>query len=870
MKDILFELQQFDDPPGAPPDGFGGGGFSSSSVTWSGATEITSATTTSNQTYTSSTADQNALLVNTDADVSISNATVTKSGSSDGGDNCNFYGINSGIMCEGGGSTSLTGGTVSTTATGANGVFSYGGNGGQNGAVGDGTTVYVENMTITTTGGNSGGIMTTGGGKTVARNLTITTEGQSSAPIRTDRGGGDVTVEGGSYTSNGLGSPAIYSTAAIVVSDAALTSNLSEGVCIEGQNSVALTNCTLTANNTQTNGQATFLDSIMIYQSMSGDSADGTSTFSMNGGVLNSQSGHVFHVTNTSAIINLENVTINNDDSDGVLLSVSDDGWSGASNIATLNAIDQELDGDILVGSDSTLTLNLSSGTTLRGAIGGAITNANGSVVSSTVGTVNVTLDDSSKWYLSGNASITSFSGDTANVINNGYTLFVNGNALDGTSDDYDADDTTSSADDTTAESVDDTTSAIADDTTSAIADDTTVEDYTVANEDGTIYRYINTNNLANNSSLTLEDSRRRVTTFLDLSGNRIKVNLTLGNGNQQVTLTNYAGSNVTINSGATGNKILTAGSRGDCFLNESSDASITILGGAGRDTIHAIGGKNELLDLSAGGADRIFAPNGALTQGLDAESGAAFVTDLENVYDAINDGELSFDRGSFSIEGAGGSIVVDADTRRTGAMAVNILDSSGNSTRIMSSYARGGTVDGASANASAIYVGNYDGEKTAESILIGSNHNDTFLAGNYDSIVTGAGTNRVELRNDYVGGATIDQSSLGSARTVNNILGYDPVFNSILISDEAMSSIKAYFEDGQLVTKLGKTTNYFMSEGTAQLASIDEVLEMPLEDIMPERDEGVEFELDSRAELIKNVEVIDAGKQSDSRSIKR
>ena len=62
--------------------------------------------------------------------------------------------------------------------------------------------------------------MTTGGGITKAYNLDVTTSGQSSAAIRTDRGGGVVTVDGGTYTSNGLGSPAIYSTADITVSNA--------------------------------------------------------------------------------------------------------------------------------------------------------------------------------------------------------------------------------------------------------------------------------------------------------------------------------------------------------------------------------------------------------------------------------------------------------------------------------------------------------------------------------------------------------------------------------------------------------------------------------------------------------------------------
>lgn len=191
---------------------------------------------------------------------------------------------------------------------------------------------------IKTTGDGSGGIMTTGGGITYAYELDVETSGRSSAPIRTDRGGGTVYVDGGTYTSNGLGSPAIYSTAEIHVENAELTSNLSEGVCIEGKNSIELTNCNMTANNTKCNGNATFYDTIMIYQSMSGDADSGTSSFTMNGGSLTSKNGHVFHVTNTNAIINLNGVKIVNNDSDNILLSVCADGWSGAGNIATLNA----------------------------------------------------------------------------------------------------------------------------------------------------------------------------------------------------------------------------------------------------------------------------------------------------------------------------------------------------------------------------------------------------------------------------------------------------------------------------------------------------------------------------------------------------
>ncbi len=424
-------------PGGAPPDkpgGPGGGpGGSSSEVVYAGATEITSSETQENQTYSSSNADESALLISTADAVTITNPTVSKTGDSDGGDNCNFYGQNATVLVKGGSSTTITGGTITSDASGANGVFSYGGNGGQNGASGDGTTVIIKDTVITTTGSGSGGIMTTGGGITKAYNLTVTTSGQSSAAIRTDRGGGTVYVDGGTYTSNGLGSPAIYSTADITVENAKLVSTLSEGVCIEGLNSITLNNCDLTANNTKCNGNATFYDSIMIYQSMSGDAASGTSSFTMTGGSLTSKNGHVFHVTNTSAVITLSSVTVTNEDSENVLISVCDDGWSGGSNTAVLNASKQILEGAVLVGSNSTLTLNISDGSSFTGYVNGKISNAKGSSVSTEVGNVAVTLDSTSTWTLTADSYITSFNGDAANVISNGYTLYVNGTPLSGT-----------------------------------------------------------------------------------------------------------------------------------------------------------------------------------------------------------------------------------------------------------------------------------------------------------------------------------------------------------------------------------------------------------------------------------------------------
>lgn len=430
-------------PDGNPPEKPGGSGApdkpgeggpgQSVSITYNGANVITMGANRTDETYKSATSDESALLISTDAAVSITNPKVTKTGDSDGGEKCSFYGLNAAVLVKDGSSTIITGGTITSSAKGANAVFCYGGNGGNNGADGDGTEILISDTVITTTGDGSGGIMTAGGGQMHAYDLTVTTSGRSSAPIRTDRGGGTVMVDGGTYNSNGLGSPAIYSTAEISVSNAVLISNLSEGVCIEGKNSVTLTNCALTANNTQRNGNARFLDTIMIYQSMSGDAASGTSLFTMTEGTLTSKSGHVFHVTNTNAVITLSDVVITNTDSENVLLSVCDDGWNGAENKAVVNAAHQQLSGKILVGDNSSLALNLSDSSGFTGSIDGQIVNAAGEQVSQNTGNVAVSIDNSSSWILTADSYITSFEGNASSIISNGFKLYVNGEVLEGT-----------------------------------------------------------------------------------------------------------------------------------------------------------------------------------------------------------------------------------------------------------------------------------------------------------------------------------------------------------------------------------------------------------------------------------------------------
>ena len=339
-----------------------------------------------------------------------SNIKVTKTGDSASGDEADFYGDNAAIFATDGATLTLTDIVVDTNGTHANAVFSYG----------SGTTVNISNSVITTSGNCSGGLMTTGGGTMNATNLDIHTTGNSSAAIRSDRGGGTVTVDGGTYVTDGTGSPAIYSTADITVSNATLKSTASEGVVVEGKNSVTLNNVNLTADHNKNNSDKTNnLNAVMIYQSMSGDASVGLATFTMAGGSLTNKNGDIFFVNNTATTITLENVEIINQDSNGVFLRAAAAGWgTEGSNGGKVNLYlkKQAQTGDIVVDKVSALNLYLSEGTTYTGAINAA-----------NEGEVYVEIEKGSTWVLTGDSYITGLTCEADAIDLNGHKLYVGG-----------------------------------------------------------------------------------------------------------------------------------------------------------------------------------------------------------------------------------------------------------------------------------------------------------------------------------------------------------------------------------------------------------------------------------------------------------
>ncbi len=382
------------------------------------ATTLDSDSSYSGETYESTGDDENALRVD-NATVSLDSITVNKSaGSSSNTENGDFYGVNAALLATNGATVNITSSEINSSVRNGNGVFSYG----------SGTTVNISDCTITTTGDSSGGIQTTGGATTNASNLTIVTSGSSSAAIRSDRGGGTVNVDKGSYTTHGYNSPAVYSTADITVSNAELTANNSEALVIEGNNSIALTDCTVSGKMSDDKGTSSDenVHNVMIYQSMSGDAEVGTSTFTMTGGSLTSRNGDMFYVTNTHSIITLSNVEIINEDVDAYLLKVvgnsASHGWgtAGANGAQVeLTCDSQTLEGDIVVDTISTLNMTLKNGSVFTGSINIIDNEQNGTAVSDNI---VVTIESGCTWNLTGDCTITSLT-NNGTINYNGYSI---------------------------------------------------------------------------------------------------------------------------------------------------------------------------------------------------------------------------------------------------------------------------------------------------------------------------------------------------------------------------------------------------------------------------------------------------------------
>lgn len=358
-----------------------------------------------NQIYTATKQNQSAIKVTDGGKLTITQATINKTGNSTSEEDSNFFGLNAGVLAESAATIHISDSKITTNAEGSNAIF----------ATGKSSVINLSNVKIKTTASSSRGLDATLTGTVNATNVDITTQGTHCAALATDRGNGTINVLGGTMHTAGDGSPGIYSTGDINVSDATLTATGSEAAVVEGKNTITLNNTTLSGAKKQ---------GVMLYQSFSGDAEVGTSKFTMNGGSLTAEEGPLFYVTNTESIIKLNNAKLQQ--SSGILLNVGAGKWGNqGANGATVkfNAQNQLLDGDIICDTISNVQLSLQENSKLNGSIN----------KENTAKSLSLTLDKTSSWNVTANSYLTTLTtadSTLSNIDDNGFTIYYNANNL--------------------------------------------------------------------------------------------------------------------------------------------------------------------------------------------------------------------------------------------------------------------------------------------------------------------------------------------------------------------------------------------------------------------------------------------------------
>ncbi len=385
-------------PAGAPP--VGPGGNSNAAYNLAGNFTVDGVTTSkSDVTYTSDKTDRSAIYVTNKGSLTLTNPTITTTGNTSNNDASSFFGLNGAVLANNASTVVISGGSITTTGSGANGAI----------PTGEGTSISLDNLTITATGDGGHGVMATLGGALILTDVDITTTGSHGAPLATDRGSGTVTATRGTIFSSGADSPGIYSTGVINVTDSVVRSIGTEAAVIEGFNSIHLVNTTLSGGVEKTGGT-------MIYQSFSGDAETGTGVFTMEGGSYEPTAGPAFFVTNTDSVITLKDVKMIG--TPDLLIKASGtsrwgtEGKNGG--IVIFTADNEQLTGSLLTDDISSITATLK----------------NGSMLSGSINTSALNLDETSSWNVTADSTLTSLTDPDGiedsmitNIIGNGFTV---------------------------------------------------------------------------------------------------------------------------------------------------------------------------------------------------------------------------------------------------------------------------------------------------------------------------------------------------------------------------------------------------------------------------------------------------------------
>ena len=333
---------------------------------------------------------------------------VSKSGDASDLNNANLYGLNAAFLVLNSSTSTIYESTITTNGKGAYGLFAYGEN----------SKIISAYTTITTKGSNSG-ILATNSGIINPYHLEIFTSGDSS-PFFTTTNNGTIICESCSGKTEGKDSPLIYSKGTILLEYLEASALNSQMIVIDGPNTVKFRDSEIYSFSKGSSDAETA--GIFIYQSTERNDNEGSARFLSSGSHFeifenstNYTTAPMFYVTNTKVDIIL--LGFNNFKfGSGVFLKVeSNDKWGTSGKNGgevSLYAFKETIEGDIICGANSKISIYLTDNCELTGKI---------SIIGN--GIVNIYVGGD-KWELTGDSTVTNYQVDQFSKIEKGdYSL---------------------------------------------------------------------------------------------------------------------------------------------------------------------------------------------------------------------------------------------------------------------------------------------------------------------------------------------------------------------------------------------------------------------------------------------------------------
>ena len=374
----------------------------------------------------SSTESDQSVVYNTNVNfISLKNSNINKeSGDSSKIEDSELYGVNAAILNQEG-NINIVGGQITSKPKGSVGLFLT------NGANG-----VIKEMSITTSGDSSSGIVSTYDGIVNAQIVTINTNGANSHALSVNEKGLRILCEDRcTLNTKGQGSHLIYlkgeQSGSVEAKNSIGTSENAKIAVIDGTNNFSLNDNSNFKCSGAPNDKENEQCAIMLYQSgnkyhLANSFNCKDSTFEILESSKYYSTSPIFFITNNQAAVTLENCNIKYGSDKFMVIKATDKWGEKGSNggTAILTLTNQNIEGDLITDADSSLSIILKN-SNIKGKIN----------PTNTAKFVTIVLDRTSSITITGNSYCTSINNektDGSNLINGTFSWTIGSSSSEG------------------------------------------------------------------------------------------------------------------------------------------------------------------------------------------------------------------------------------------------------------------------------------------------------------------------------------------------------------------------------------------------------------------------------------------------------